>query len=142
MAALIPPHGGRGSLTLQIEGEAAAEAARRAQALPKLRVSSREKGDLIMLGIGGFTPLEGFMSRADWSGVCDDMRTADGIFWPIPITLSTDAATAAAIAEGSDLALLDPDDDSVLAVMKVSEKYRIDKTHECMSIFRTTDSAH
>src|SRR5512140_2077052 len=142
MTKLIPPHGGRGLRPLRLQGAEAAEAARHAQTLPRLRVSSREKGDLIMLGIGGFTPLEGFMSRADWSGVCDDMRTADGIFWPIPVTLSTDAATAAAMAEGSDLALLDPDDDSVLAVMKVSEKYRIDKTHECMSIFRTTDSAH
>ena len=52
-------------------------------------VSSREKGDLIMLGIGGFTPLDGFMTHADWKSVCNDYRTADGLFWPIPITLST-----------------------------------------------------
>ncbi len=44
-----------------------------------------------MLGIGGFTPLEGFMTHADWQGVCDGMKTASGLFWPIPITLSADA---------------------------------------------------
>ncbi len=64
----------------------------RALALPSIKVSSREKGDLVMLGIGGFTPLDGFMTHADWQGVCDGMRTTSGLFWPIPITLSTDRA--------------------------------------------------
>jgi sulfate adenylyltransferase len=114
----------------------------RAPTLRTVRVSSREKGDLIMLGIGGFTPLEGFMTRADWQGVCDNYRTASGVFWPIPITLSVDVATAEAIAAGSDIALADPDDAGVLAVMKVTEKYRIDKARECTAIFRTTDPAH
>jgi sulfate adenylyltransferase len=114
----------------------------RALGLPTIRVSSREKGDLIMLAIGGFTPLPGFMTHADWKAVCDDMSTASGIFWPIPITLSIDATTAAAIRTGDDVALLDPDDGSPLAVMTVTEQYRIDKAHECRSVFRTTDSAH
>ena len=72
-------------------GESLAAARARARTLRAVRVSSREKGDLIMLGIGGFTPLQGFMTRADWQGVCDDFRTADGLFWPIPITLSVDS---------------------------------------------------
>ncbi|MGZ5098358.1 MAG: sulfate adenylyltransferase [Usitatibacter sp.] len=142
MPGAIPPHGGRGLRPLQAQGEHAAQESRRAQKLPKLRVSSREKGDLVMLGIGGFTPLDGFMTRADWAGVCDGMRTAQGTFWPIPITLSTDAATAGSIAEGAQIAPADPDDDSVLAVMRVTEKYRIDKAHECVSVFKTADPAH
>jgi sulfate adenylyltransferase len=105
-------------------------------------VSSREKGDLIMLGIGGFTPLEGFMTRADWEGVCDGYRTASGLFWPIPITLSTDAGMADGIKTGAEIALVDPDADEILATMRVSEKYRIEKAHECMSVFKTTDAAH
>ncbi|MBS1132825.1 MAG: sat [Proteobacteria bacterium] len=80
--ALVEPHGGRGLLELLLEGEALAAELARAQSLPKVRVSSREKGDLIMLGIGGFTPLEGFMSHADWAGVCDGMKMASGLFWP------------------------------------------------------------
>src|SRR5512140_3593078 len=142
MPKLIPPHGGRGLRALKLEGSAAAEAAARARTLPRIRVTSREKGDLVMLGIGGFSPLEGFMGHADWSGVCGDMRMADGTFWPIPITLSTDAQTAGGIAEGSEIALADPDHDSTLALMTVAQKYRIDKAHECRSVFRTEDPAH
>jgi sulfate adenylyltransferase len=142
MSGLVPPHGGRGLRPLQLQGERCAQEAARAQTLRTIRVTSREKGDLVMLGIGGFTPLDGFMTHADWKGVCDDMRTADGLFWPIPITLSTDAATADSIAIGEDVALVDPDDASVLAVLTVGEKYRIDKAHECASVFRTTDTDH
>ena len=95
-----------------------------------------------MLGIGGFTPLDGFMSHADWQGVCDGYRTASGLFWPIPITLSVDAETAGSLRVGADIALTDPDDGAPLATMKVSEKYSIDKARECMSVFRTADPAH
>src|ERR1700694_5779166 len=142
LPSLVPPHG-RGALKpLMPEGEQLAAERARAQTLRAVRVSSREKGDLIMLGIGGFTPPEGLMTRADWEGVCDHYRTAAGLFWPIPITLSVDAATAATIRVGGDLALTDPDDDSLLAVMKVTEKYRIDAAHECLSVFRTTNVEH
>jgi sulfate adenylyltransferase len=132
---LVSPHGGRGLRPLQVEGEETG----RAQTLPKVRITSREKGDLIMLGIGGFTPLEGFMRHDDWKGVCDEMKLADGLFWPIPITLSTDDDS---VKVGSEVALTDPDDGAVLATMKVSETYRIDKAHECRSVFRTTDLEH
>jgi sulfate adenylyltransferase len=142
MSRLVPPHGGRGLSPRIVSAEQRTDALTRAQSLPKLRVTSREKGDLVMLGIGGFTPLDGFMSHASWQGVCDDMRTEDGVFWPIPITLSTNASTADSIAIGDDVALLDPDDGAVLAVLTVREKYRIDKNHECASVFRTTDPAH
>jgi sulfate adenylyltransferase len=142
MSDLVSPHGGRGLRPLQVSDTRAAELRRRAQALPRLQVSSREKGDLIMLGIGGFTPLEGFMTKADWQGVCDNKCTADGVFWPIPITLSTGKAMADSIENGAEIALADPDDDNLLAVMKVTEKYGIDKGHECMTVFKTTDPAH
>ena len=139
---LVPPHG-RGALKpLLLEGDQLAAERIRGRTLRAVRVSSREKGDLIMLGIGGFTPLEGFMTNADWSGVCNHMRTASGVFWPIPITLSVDAASAATLRVGDDIALVDPDDDDLLAVMKIAEKYRIDKAHECQSVFRTTDLEH
>jgi len=122
-------------------GERLAAERTRARTLPAIHVSSRERGDLIMLGIGGFTPLEGFMTRADWQSVCGDFRTASGLFWPIPITLSVDAKTADSIRVGDEIALT-ADSDELLAVMKVSEKYSIDKAHECLSVFRTTDLEH
>jgi sulfate adenylyltransferase len=139
---LIPPHGGGALEPLLLEEPHRSRERARAAALPKLTVSSREKGDLIMLGIGGFTPLAGFMGEADWRGVCDAMRTADGVFWPIPITLSAKAAAAESIGKGAEIALVDPDDGSVLATMTVAEKYRIDRKHECEAVFRTSDSAH
>jgi sulfate adenylyltransferase len=142
MAGLVLPHGGHDLRPLQLLGELRAEELRRAATLRRLRITSREKGDVVMLGIGGFTPLGGFMTYADWRGVCDGMHTADGVFWPIPITLSTDAVTAGSIAVGDDVVLVDPDDASLLAVLTVSEKYCIDKARECRSVFTTTDMDH
>jgi len=139
---LVDPHGGGDLRPLLLEGPALAAEQRRAATLPRLVVTSRERGDIIMLGIGGFTPLDGFMTHADWQGVCDGMKTAGGLFWPIPITLSADAARAASIRTGQDIALADPDSGEVLATMLVTEKYAIDKGHECATVFRTTDPAH
>ncbi|MBK9363677.1 MAG: sulfate adenylyltransferase [Rubrivivax sp.] len=142
MTGLVEPHGSDRLRPLLLEGQSIAEERRRAASMPGLRVSSRERGDILMMGIGGFTPLDGFMTHADWQGACDGMRLASGLFWPIPITLSTDAATASTLPTGREIALLDPDDGSVLATMLVTEKYEIDKAHECAMIFRTTDPAH
>jgi sulfate adenylyltransferase len=135
---LVAPHGGTGLKPLALGGEALAAASARANTLPALRISSREKGDLVMLGIGGFTPLEGFMTHADWQGVCTDFRTAAGLFWPIPITLSSEKSFPA----GTELALADPDGGAPLATMQVAESYRIDKKRECEAVFRTSDPAH
>ena len=142
MTRLVPPHGGGELMPLLLEGEALAAERARAATLPALRVSSRERGDILMLGIGGFTPLTGFMTHADWQGVCDGMRLTSGLFWPIPITLSTDTSTAASVHTGQEIALVDPDDATVLATMRVTEKYSINKAHECAMVFRTTDPAH
>ncbi|HEV8106075.1 MAG TPA: sulfate adenylyltransferase [Burkholderiales bacterium] len=136
---LVTPHGGGGLRPLALTGEALAAGLSRARTLRPVRISSREKGDLVMLGIGGFTPLDGFMTRADWEGVCEGYRTAAGIFWPIPITLSTDDRS---IKAGDEIALTDPESGTPLATMKVSETYTIDKARECSSVFRTTDGAH
>jgi len=139
---LVNPHGGGKLRPLLLEGEQLVAEHSRARLLPRMTVSSRERGDLIMLGIGGFTPLEGFMTRADWEGVCDRYRTAAGLFWPIPITLSADKTAAGSIADGTELALADPDGGEILAVLRVTGKYRIDKARECTSVFRTTDPEH
>ena len=139
MAGLVAPHGGGSLKPLALTGEALAAELARARTLRSVRISSREKGDLVMLGIGGFTPLEGFMTRADWEGVCDNYRTAAGLFWPIPITLSTDDES---IEPGDEIALTDAESGAPLATMKVSEKYTIDKARECSSVFRTNDGAH
>jgi len=142
MTGLVKPHGADALKILLLEGNALVEARARAAGLPQVRLASREVGDLIMLGIGGFTPLDGFMGEADWRGACDDMRLANGLFWPIPITLSTDVGTADGLAIGAEVALVDGESGELMGTLRVTEKYRIDKAHECRQVFRTTDPAH
>jgi sulfate adenylyltransferase len=141
-STLVAPHGSRTLRPLLLEDEALADEIRRADSLPQVRVSSRERGDLMMLGIGGFTPLAGFMGHDDWRGCCDRMQLASGLFWPIPITLSVDEAFAERLSPGAEIALADPADGHALATMRVDEQYRIDKGHECARIFQTVDPAH
>ena len=78
------------------------------------------------------------MSRADWEGVCERYRLASGLFWPIPITLSSKEK----YENGKELALIDADNGEPLATMKVTESYKIDKARECQAVFRTTEAAH
>ncbi len=142
MSRLVNPHGGGQLKPLLLEGDALVAEKKRAATLPQVRIASREVGDLIMLGIGGFTPLDGFMTRADWQGVCDGMKMANGLFWPIPITLSADEVTAQGINTGAEIALIDDETGETMATMKVTEKYKIDKAHECMMVYKTTDLEH
>ncbi len=140
--SLVKPHGSDVLVPLLLEGEALTTELARAQSLKKVMISSRESGDLIMLGIGGFTPLTGFMGKDDWHSVCTKMTLSNGLFWPIPITLSTTPATADTITLGEDVALVDSETGEIMGTMTVSEKYSIDKNLECQQVFRTTDPAH
>ena len=140
--SLVKPHGSDVLLPLLLEGDALAAELARAKTLKQVNISSRECGDLIMLGIGGFTPLQGFMGKDDWQSVCTKMTLANGLFWPIPITLSTDAATANGLTVGEDVALVDSETGEVMATLTLTEKYAIDKALECREVFRTNDPAH
>ena len=142
MSRLVRPHGGSDLSPRLLTGQALEEERKRARGLPQVPIASREAGDLIMLGIGGFTPLDGFMTHADWQGVCDAMKLTNGVFWPIPITLSTDRATADGIARGGEIALFDTERGEILATMTVTEQYSIDKEHECRTVFKTADREH
>ncbi len=142
---LVPPHGSSELKPLLLKGDARNQALKLASSLPTITLSSRERGDLIMLGIGGFTPLNGFMNQADWQGVVDDMRLQSGdnagLFWPIPITLSAPKATADNLNQGDKVALVAKDGE-IMGILTVEETYTIDKAHECQQVFTTTDSEH
>lgn len=139
MSNLVPPHGSNILNPLALSGDRLNTEVDKANSLPTITCSSREAGDIIMLGIGGFTPLDGFMNKADWQGVCDSMTMSSGLFWPIPITLSTDDED---IVEGDEIAIVNPENNEIIATMKVSEKYTIDKEHECNKVYKTTDLEH
>jgi sulfate adenylyltransferase len=145
MSKLVPPHGSSVLIPLlapeaEIPGELS-----RAATLRKVPMSSRETSDFIMLAMGAYTPLEGFMSKADWHGVCAGMKTSSGLFWPIPITLSATRELADSIAIGETVTLVDQDSGEIMGMLEVSEKYALgkeDKEFECQHIFRTTDPKH
>ena len=104
MAKLIEPHGGKGLTICLLEGAELEAEKTKAAGLKKITISPRVKGDLIMLGNGGFSPLTGFMTKADWKGVCESFLTADGTFWPVPVTLDVSSDDAAGIADGDEIA--------------------------------------
>ena len=138
MAQLIPPHGGKGLTCCLLEGAALEAEKKKADGLKKIEISPRVKGDLIMMGIGGFSPLTGFMTKTDWQGVCDDFLMADGTFWPIPVTLDASKEAADPISTGDEIALYDPEGDEILATMTVTEKFEMtesDKKFECEKVF-------
>ncbi len=137
-STLISPHGSDTLKILLLEGNEQKEALKKAEKLPKVVITSRETGDLIMLGIGGFTPLDGFMGQADWKGVCEGMKMTNGIFWPIPITMSHTEK----ISPGTEIALISDETKETMAIMKVTESYKIDKEFECKNVFTTTDKEH
>ena len=139
MSNLVPPHGSKKLKTLALHGSERKSELKKAESLPRLMCSSREFGDVVMLGIGGFTPLDGFMNRADWQSVCDNMTLKNGLFWPIPITLSTNDKT---IKEDQEVAIVYEKTNEIIATMVITEKYTIDREHECNTVYKTTDMEH
>ena len=143
MSQLVKPHGKEQVLKpLLLEGEELAEAKKKAETLKKLPMTSRETGDAIMMGIGGFTPLDGFMDYDDWKGSVKDFQMKDGTFWPIPVTFSTTKEDADDLTSHDEVALVDEDSGETMAILTVEEKYGIDKELECQEVFKTTDQEH
>lgn len=140
-SALVSPHGSDGLICLLAPLKERLSLLEKAQLMPKVQLSSREIGDLIMLGIGGFTPLRGFMNKADWLGVVQNMALESGLFWPIPITLSTSTAQAQSLSIGDEVALVGADD-QIMGILTLEDKYTIDKNFECQHVFKTTDPEH
>ena len=138
MSQLIPPHGGKGLTICLLEGADLEAEKTKAAGLKKVSISPRVKGDLIMIGNGGFSPLTGFMTKADWKGVCENFLTADGTFWPVPVCLDITAEDAAGISVGDDVALYDAERDEIMGTIKVDEKWEIsdeEKTWECEKVY-------
>ncbi len=138
--SLIAPHGG--TLVDRVLSPAAAKnAATEAASLKSITLSQREQCDLEMIAIGAFSPLKGFMGRADFTSVCKDTRLANGTVWPIPVTLCVSDEVARSINDGQRLALKD-DKGNLLGLMTVREKYPHDKKLEIPNVYRTEDDAH
>ena len=141
MSNLVPPHGGQ-LKPLLLEKEVRGHELERAKTLPQIRMTSRETSDLMMLGMGAFSPLGGFMYRDDYIKVVQTMHLANGILWPIPITLSVDKEQSAKIKINHEIAVVDDESGDIMATMMVEEKYNYDKHFEAKNVFRTDDEKH
>src|SRR5690348_7517324 len=137
---LIAPHGGE--LRVNMAGETERVSLREhARSLPQVEVGSRQLADLEMLAIGAYSPLRGFMTRADYLGSVDDMHLSNGLPWSVPITLPVSAEQAESLKEGMQIALVNAHG-ALQAVMTIEEKFGYDKAHEASKVYRTTEEAH
>ena len=137
---LIAPHGGELVPNMASEVERV-DLQERSRGLPEITVGSRQLADLEMLAIGTYSPLSGFMKRADYLGVVNNMHLENGLPWSVPITLSVTSEQAASLKEGSQVALTN-EQGTLQAVMLLEEKYGYDKQHEASKVYRTTEEAH
>ncbi|HEY5639227.1 MAG TPA: sulfate adenylyltransferase [Dehalococcoidia bacterium] len=136
----IPAHGGR-LIDLLASGDEAASLRERAASLTAVTLDSRSLSDLELLATGGYSPLDGFMTETDYRAVVAEMHLADGLPWPMPITLAVSDEEAASIKEGDELALADGAGRR-LGVLEVREKFGYDKKAEATGVYRTDDEAH
>ena len=136
----ITPHGGHLVNRFAPADEAAA-LRQRAQTLAKIHLADRRLSDLEMIGNGAFSPLQGFMGRADYDNVVVNKRLASGLPWTIPITLAVSADEAEALSIGDSIALVDKFE-NILAVMELEEIYRYNREREAQLVYRTMEDAH
>ncbi|MBF2088455.1 MAG: sulfate adenylyltransferase [Synechococcales cyanobacterium K44_A2020_017] len=136
----IPPHGG-----VLINRIATPEQRQsflaQADALPRVTLDERATSDLVMIAIGGFSPLDGFMNQADYLSVVVDMHLASGLPWAVPVTLSVSEEVAAPLSEGS-MIRLDDASGRFIGVMELTEKYHYDKQKEAINVYRTDEDKH
>jgi sulfate adenylyltransferase len=109
--------------------------------LPSWDLTQRQVCDLELLMNGGFHPLKGFLTEADYDGVVEKMRMADGSLWPMPITLDVSQAFADKVEPGQDIALRDPEG-VILAILSVTDKWTPDKHREAKHVYGADDLAH
>ena len=137
---LIPPHGGE-LINRLATAEEKKDFLAKADSLPKVKLDKRATSDLVMIAIGGFSPISGFMGQKDYIGVVEKMRLASGLPWSVPVTLSVTEEVAEPLTEGS-LIRLDNPEGKFIGVLKLTEKYTYDKKHEAINVYRTEEEAH
>jgi len=126
---------------LYVSADSATKLKHQAAELPSWDLTPRQLCDIELLMNGGFNPLTGFMSQADYEGVVESMRLADGALWPMPITLDVSQAFADKVAPGQDIALRDPEG-VILAILSVTDSWTPNKAREAEGVFGADDRAH
>lgn len=134
------PYGGT-LVNLLVDGDEQQQLQAEAVRLPVVRLDSRSLSDLELLAVGGYSPLQGFMTEAEYRSVVDRMVLPNGLPWSIPITLALPEESAESLVPGSRLTLADASGDP-LAILDVEDVFRRDKRREARLVYRTEDEAH
>ena len=137
---MIDPHGGA-LVDRVLSDDEATDLKARAPEMATLNLNEREASDLKMISIGAFSPLSGFMNREQYEGSVRDAHLPGGVPWTIPVTLSTDSATASGLREGDEIALLNGDGEPA-GTLLLEEKFEYDRKLEAREVYRTEDEAH
>lgn len=136
----IAPHGGQLINRIATPAERA-EFLAQADTLPRVTLDERATSDLVMIAIGGFSPLKGFMEQADYEKVVEEMYLTNGLPWSIPITLSVTEEVAAPLKEGNWVRL-DDQNGKFIGVLELTQKYHYVKAHEAVNVYLTDDQKH
>jgi len=136
----IAPHGGT-LINRLASPEQKEEFLSKADSLPRVTLDKRAASDLVMIAIGGLSPLTGFMKQADYDPVVTDMRLATGVPWSVPVTLSVTEDVAEPLKIG-ELVRLDDETGRFIGVLELSEKYTYDKKKEAINVYRTDEEEH
>jgi len=140
MGAFKEPHGGK-LKELYLDESAAAEEKKKARDYLSWDLTERQVCDIELLLDGAFSPLDGFLTEAEYDGVVSDMRLPDGILWPIPITLDVTTEFAAQATAGQTIALRDPEG-VLIATMEISDNWAPDKSREAHLVYGSEDELH
>ena len=138
---LIPPHGGE-LVDLIAQPETVNQLKSHSREWPSWDLTARQLCDLELLLSGGFSPLRGFMNRADYEGVCSNMKLASGVLWPMPITLDVSEEFAKSLKPGSSKVALRDAEGVMLAVLHVEDVWQPDRQAEAKAVFNSTSKAH
>jgi len=138
---LIPPHGGE-LAQLIAPSERTEELKAHSKDWPSWDLTPRQICDVELLLSGGFSPLRGFLTKADYEGVCHNMKLASGTLWPIPITLDVKEEFAKSLQPGSSKIALRDAEGVMLAVLNVEEVWQPDRKAEAQAVFGTTSAVH
>ncbi len=137
----IAPHGGK-LVQRIVEGEARTQLLEQAKGWKQIPINSWTVSDLDLIGVGAFSPLEGFLEEADYQSVVERMRLANGTVWSIPITLALQEQLAATLQTGEQVALVGEEDGVIYGVLEVRSIYTVDQQREAVNVFKTDDPEH
>jgi len=140
MAQTVEPHGGT-LINLWAPEAERAERSKAAKKLRSLKAHERVRADLELLAGGGYSPLTGFLDKADYDAVVDTMHLENGLPWAIPIVLGVPSGFAGSVKDGEELAITDEAGEA-LATVKIAERFAPDKEREAKNVYRTVDKAH